>query len=97
MTTFGWRPLQADVHEAFMDSLGPALQQKWKTTVLPTKPGILSSFGTLNHLKPFGGADTFVEKAESDVRDIVDGCPAYSLGLLRTFAKAALTGQLRDL
>lgn len=73
MAAFGWRPLAPEEHVEFMDSIDPVLKARYERLVLPTLPGVFSTFAITYH----GGldlpeADKYTMRAESNIKDVVD-------------------------
>ncbi len=85
MAAAGRRPLIPDEFTEFMDNLSPGLQQKYMREALPTKPGVLSSFGIYSHDGFEEGDNTFEARADLDLKDIRDGSIIYDLGLFAEF------------
>lgn len=97
MSPQGWRPLIPEEHEEFLDSLTPRLRADWLAIVLPTKPGLLSSYGIEYHSGLFGHSDKLLAKAELDIRDASEQGPRLTLRLARKLIINAATNRLHPL
>jgi putative colanic acid biosynthesis UDP-glucose lipid carrier transferase len=72
MSIVGRRPLIYSEFEEFMDNVDPGTAQQWREIVLPTKPGIVSTYGIGFHIGYDAHVDQFLERAESDIKDVID-------------------------
>lgn len=98
MSLFGWRPLTPTEHEMFLWSIEDSkTRDRWIKEVLPTRPGIISSYGNVNHLDMGGLITEWQGKAELDIKDRMDDSPLHRAKILHKLVSGALEGRLRNL
>lgn len=73
MNAIGHRPISPAEFEEFLDSLDADQRNEYLTTVVPTMPGIFSSFALKVHS---GSRSTFEERWAMDVSDVQGGSAA---------------------
>lgn len=100
MSVCGWRPLvrsksgcsQGDTSfEEFYDHLPPSLQKRHDAIVLPTPPGILSTYGIEDHfLQRVAGPDKFEKRAENNIQDVLDCSRRNYFKLMNRFIRLSV-------
>lgn len=94
MSVVGHRPLQPSKQEEVLSNAPQALVERWNQTVLPTKPGAISTFALLNHPEPEMMIERAELKLECDIKDVVDGCLAYDVSLMAQTLGAIARGRI---
>ena len=93
MSAVGHRPIIGEQFKEFMDNITPTQQQRYKRTVLPTRPGAFSTYGLGFHTGYDPVVDQHEERAECDIKDVIDGSVAYDLRLIKTVCQTAFSGR----
>jgi lipopolysaccharide/colanic/teichoic acid biosynthesis glycosyltransferase len=99
MLLASWRPFVPDEHQEFLDTIPAWLRDLWIEIVLPTPPGLISSYvidyhiGRYNNTQP----DRFAAKARLDIRDELKRGNAHTLYLLARLGKVASQRKLMKL
>jgi len=93
----GWRPLVPEEHEEFMDALPPRLERRWKSEVLITPPGVLSTYGIRYHAGLFEDPNRYEQKAELDCYDENRDGLIHTARLIQQLVTIAVAGRLRNL
>ena len=99
MSVVGYRPLPLAEQAAVFDSADPRLVDRWKEVVLPTRPGLVSSFSLLNHHESNDPqAPPLIDRAglllESDIQDVLDGSLVRDIAMVGRVLDAMVTGQM---
>lgn len=93
----GWRPLIPKEHVEFLDSLPPGLRDRWLKVVLPTLPGMISTYGFEYHVGLHSRSDKFGIKAEMDISDALESGARLAMRLVRKLVSSAVTNRLHPL
>jgi lipopolysaccharide/colanic/teichoic acid biosynthesis glycosyltransferase len=94
MSAFGFRPLPPELYEEFMDTIDAKTADVYRRLVLPTKPGVFSSFA-----REFHEGNTAMHdhqfRAEADIRDVMDDSISYELQFLGDVATRGVFAMIR--
>jgi len=89
------RPLWAEELEELFDKGSPRLVQRYRTLVLPTKGGLVSSYAMYAHTQYSEDANQYDKRLECDIKDVIDGSVVYDLRLVASLAAAAAVGRMK--
>ncbi|HEY5442500.1 MAG TPA: sugar transferase [Candidatus Saccharimonadales bacterium] len=101
MGVSGRRPLPVEDHEAVLDYASSGLVDKWNRWVLPTRPGLFSTFSLRHHQQAFDvqrPQETIApwadELLESDLKDVKEGSLGRDMRLAGQVLVAMTRGEL---
>jgi lipopolysaccharide/colanic/teichoic acid biosynthesis glycosyltransferase len=82
MSIFGYRPINRGDRDETYEHADTGLVDQHKRLVVPTRPGIISSFGIVAHEGIPDGVDGHNLRLELDIKDVIDASPKYDWQLL---------------
>lgn len=95
MSVVARRPLTPGEYDEAFDGMPPSLVQDYLDIVVPTRPGLISSFVIATHLGQIEDASMRYERLRLDVHDVEYGSRARDRELFKTAISYGLTNRMR--
>jgi lipopolysaccharide/colanic/teichoic acid biosynthesis glycosyltransferase len=95
MSMVARRPLMPNEYEEAFDGVELGIIDNYMKIVVPTKPGLVSSFVIASHLGQIEDHALRQERLEMDIQDVIDGSLARDKHLFRSASINGLTNKMR--